>query len=275
MKKKFNILLLFILTSVAASAQSVSKQINDIKRSSQYVSAEATMETEAQAYELAEELLSKQISEFASSQKSLKDAPNVIVKDVAGKAEKLQMNRGTMTRVFLYVKKDDIMAADNTRVLVQPQKSETSDDGEKPAREEKEKKKQKKSKSGQTGDVPVATVVPVSPETPVAGSEEGGGTRLTASWQQTVIDDLLACPTVTAARGMLTRLRAERKIKRFGSADNCPDASTCFWLIFDEDGRVVTILGDGQAERTNFRTMDKDLLSNYKGRGAIWFTLSK
>lgn len=275
MKKLFTILLLFLFTSIAALAQSVSKQINDVKRSSHYISAEATMETEAQAYELAEELLSKQISEFASSQKTLKKAPNVIVKDVAGKAEKLQMSRGTMVRVFLYVKKDDIIAADNTRVLIQPQtqpeetiKTETD---KKSAKKEKEKQK----KSGEVDEPFVSTVEPVSQPYDTTTSEGDKSLLLPISWQQAVIDDLLACPTITEVRGLIARLHAEKKIKRFGSADNCPNSSNSFWVIFNAENQVVTVLGNGQAERTNFRTLTKDTLSNYKGKGAIWFTLSK
>lgn len=58
------ILLTLILFPLTVGGQSISKQINDIKRSSKYLSAEATLETESKAYELANELLAKQISEF-------------------------------------------------------------------------------------------------------------------------------------------------------------------------------------------------------------------
>lgn len=271
MKKPY-ILLFLLFTSVVASAQSVSKQINDIKRSSQYLSAEATMETESQAYELAEEMLSKQISEYAASQKSLKNAPNVIVKDVAGKAEKLQMNRGTMTRVFLYVRKNDIIAADNTRVLVQPQKNEESAPGEEKPKKDEQKKRKEAEKPDET---PVSSVVPITSSPTTSTSQGNASLRLPESWQQTAIDNLLSCSTVEAAKEMMVRLRVEKKIKRFGPADSCPNASSCFWLIFDGDGRVITVLGDGQDERTNFRSMEKDTIDNYKGMGAIWFLFAR
>lgn len=278
MNKRIPILFACCMMAVMAWGQSISKQINDIKRSSQYINAEATMETEDQAYKLAEELLSQQITEFASTNESLKKAPNVIVKDVAGKAEKLQMNRGTMTRVFLYVKKSDIIAANNTRVLVQQQNvtkavEEEATQTEVATEEPASSKKQKKNKKQNEEETLASTTEPVS--TPVFSNNDNTPQISASSSQNTVIDNLLRCQQVTEARNMMNRLRVEQKLKRYGAADRCPNPSQCFWLIFNEQGQVVTILGEGESERINYRTNEKDALSNYKGMGAIWFTLTK
>lgn len=259
MKKHLLTLALLLAVSAAALAQSVSKQINDIKRNGDFISAEATMDTEAQAYQVAEELLSKQLEEYVGEQKALKKAPNVIVKDVAGKAEKLQMSRGTMTRVFLFVKKSDVIAADNTRVFVQPKNT--------PAKETVAKKKAEESKSA-----PQPAVAPQP--APVTEATEGDQSlRLQKAWQQTVIDDLLACANVTEARAKMNRMRAELKLKRYGSPDTCKNPVKSFWLIFDGE-EIITILGPGTADRTNFRSLTIDNLKNYSGKDAIWFTMS-
>lgn len=280
MKKKYVLsLVLLIAASGYALAQSVSKQINDIMRSNEYITAEATLETEAKAYELAEELLSKRIEEYVNEKKTLKNAPNVIVKDVAGKAEQLKMNRGTMTRVFLFVKKDDVMAADNTRVLVQPKNVPTAPVTVKPKNaskpkepvKKKEEKEESKKEEKQEETVLVSTVEPVNTP-PVANGDQS--LRLAKSWQQDAIDELLACSNVTEARAKMNRLRIGLKIKRFGSADSCKNPEKCFWLIFNEQEQVVTILGPGTDSRTNFRSLTKDNLKNYTGQGAIWFTLA-
>lgn len=275
MKRIITIFLAFVIIPTFSFGQSVSKQINDIKRSSQYISAEATMETEAKAYELAEELLGKQISEYASAQKSLKKAPNVIVKDVAGKAEKMQMNRGTMVRVFLYVKKSDIIAADNTRVLVQnvprqdgtPQKEIIT----KVSSEEQEFRDQNIS----------STVEPIESKIPEAGSDdisenENRSFEITVaeSWKQAVIDELLNSGSIGEARKLMERYRSELKIKRYGSPNNCKNPEKSLWIIFNEQDQIVTILGEGNQERTNYRTNESDNLTNYSGKGAIWFTFA-
>ena len=238
-------------------AQSVSKQINDVKRSSRYLSAEATLETEEDAYKLAEELLTKQISEYVAEQKDLKSAPNVIVKDVAGKAEKMQMNRGTMVRVFLYVKKSDILAADNTRILVQPANKTPLNKSE-----------------------PTSTVEPIAEETDsmsVATIEEKESTpkvQDNVSWQKEVMNRIFQSENIAKAQEVLKRLKVEMKIKRYGSPDSCKNAEKCYWIIFEDNGNIITILGTGRNERINYKTMEKDALTNYTGKGAMWFTLA-
>ena len=271
--KRFLLFVISTIISLSALGQSISKQINDIKRSSHYITAEATMETEAKAYELAQELLGKQIAEYASEQKSLKKAPNVIVKDVAGKAEKMQMNRGSMVRVFLYVKKNDIIAADNTRILVQNVQTESQKSGinSQQAPEEQE---------------PQATTDFVSLAEPIKSEADENADSSTehdadiindgqSEWKQNTINEILRCNSVGEAKSLMDRLRTEMKIKRYGVPNNCKNPEKCYWLIFDEQENIITVLGTGSSERTNFRTKEMDTLMNCSGKGAIWFTLAQ
>ena len=283
MKRQLISLVLLMLTTVTMMAQSVSKQINDIKRSKDYISAEATLDTQEQAYALAEELLSKQIEEYVSEEKNLRNAANVIVKDVAGKAERLQMSRGSMTRVFLYVKKSDVIAADNTRVLVQPknaasaktEKNTTVVNKETPKKETPVKKVEQTAKTTSDATVEPAKVEPIQKQSHFRPAGEGDPSRrLAKAWQQNVVDDLLACGNITEARAKMNRFRAELKVKRFGSPDNCRTPEKCFWIVFNDKEQIVTILGPGSDNRTNFRTLTADQLSNYSGLGAMWFTMA-
>lgn len=269
-------ILLFVISTIIsfpALCQSISKQINDIKRSSHYITAEATMETETNAYELAQEILGKQIAEYASEQKSLKKSPNVIVKDVAGKAEKMQMNRGTMVRVFLYVKKSDIIAADNTRVLVQnaqasSQKSDTN--SQQVSEEQRAQTSTDFVSFAETieGDSYENTDSSRLQNTDILNDVQGG-------WQENTINEILLCKTVVEAKSLMDRLHTEMKIKRYGAPSNCKSPEKCYWLIFDEQENIITVLGTGNSERTNFRTKGADTLANYSGKGAIWFTLAR
>lgn len=255
--KKICLLFGLLLTTTLTSAQSVSKQINDIKRDTTYISAEATLDTETKAYEFAEELLIHQIEEYVGDKKVLRKAPNVIVKDVAHKAERILMNRGQMTRVFLYVKKSDVIAAQNTRVLVQPGNVKKTDED-----------------SGKPGTVVIeAPVVPTATTNndTISRREEAGSIP---SWQLQVINELLSCITIAEAQEVLTRLQAEMKVKRYGRPDNCSHPDKCYWLIFNAEGKVITVLGTGIVDRTNYRTNTVDNLSNFRGNGAIWFTLN-
>ncbi len=281
MRKHFITLLLVLLSAVCMQAQSISKQINDIKRSTDYLCAEQTDVTAERAHEVAQELLAHQIEEYVADHSELKQAVNVIVKDVATKAERLQMNRGEMVRVFLYVKKTDIMAAKNTQVLVQPAnkiKPEVSTVLDVQVSQTPEEHIAV-SVSDETSVVssPVVSVPSMRPEASTVASslvdDEGGAPS--ATWQQVVINELLACTSVKAAQQSLQRQQRQMRVKRYGTPDRCRRPDSAFFIIFDEVGHVSTILGPAQdGKRHNFSTGDSDTLSNHSGQNAIWFTLS-
>ena len=246
--KTIFLLLSCILTSALYAQQSDSKKINSIKRNNAYIYEEATMATESEAYQAAEELLTMRINEYVDEKKRLSNAENIVVKDIAGNSEKLQMRRGELYRVFLYVKKSDIIPADNLITLVkadQPQPTAV--------------------------EVPPAQVEEIAPSDPVNPAD----TPIEASWQQNVINELLAASTLTSAKASLNRLKVEYKVKRYGDYNECKNPQNCFWIIADNNGMINTILGPGGTQRTNFKTMRYDSLDNYSGSNALWFTLSK
>lgn len=252
------LLSLIVLAGATWAQQSDSKKINSIKRNSQYLYAEATMNTEEEAYQVAEELLTTYINEYIESKKKLNKAESVIVKDIASKCDKIQMMRGEMYRVFVYVKKSDIIPAENSITLVKPETPDSIAD---------------------TEGVPPAVieVLPSGEGQSADGMDAAPGEapRLSEAWQQNVIDELLSLSSLTEAKALMNRLKAEYKIKRYGSYDECKNPANSFWLIADGNGRLQTILGPGTDRRTNFKTLQYDALENYSGFNAIWFTLSK
>ena len=108
-------ILLFIgmtLTYGMVSAQTtdeMKKEINKIKKNSQYIYAEAVSTTKEDAAGLAEELLADEVNSWAASQKKL-GGKAVIAKDTKSIQTALSLPRGNMFRTFIYVKKSDIMA---------------------------------------------------------------------------------------------------------------------------------------------------------------------
>ena len=111
--------LLFIMLALLISApgfcqESDSKKINKIKRNTQYLYAEATMKDADEAYETAVELLNGYIDEYVQSKKKFNSSDNIIIKDMGKNSDKIQMQRGELTRVFVYVKKSDIIPAENS-----------------------------------------------------------------------------------------------------------------------------------------------------------------
>lgn len=271
--KKLIVLSTLLLMSITTMGQSISKQINDIKRSSKYLSAEATFETESKAYELANELLSRQISEYIQEKGSLQKANTVVIKNVAGKAEKLQMKRGTMSRVFLYVKKNDIIAAENVRIVGnstlanEPQKVSNTEISSKNIETEIEML-----------DTIVSNLEIIESADSILAVDEEDKVFIPLSyptWQQEIIYNILGCTSLSETLFIIDRYRAQQKIIRHGAGANCKNPEKCYWVIFDDNEHIITILGPGTDERDNFVTSEKDSLKNYSENGALWFTISK
>ncbi len=287
-KRIFLLVFGLVITITLCAQQSDSKKINSIKRNPSYLYAEATMETEEEAFNTAKEALMTYIQEYIDSKKSLSNANSVIVKDIANRCERMQMMRGDMYRVLVYVKKNDIIPAANSETIDRPNSAVVKDTiVAVKADTTALKQADTMAVNAVAVDDGLPTVNEINNKPNVFGnnSEEKESVeqnmvetaaKLEIAWQQRVIDELLEASSLTEAKAMLNRFKAEFKVKRYGSYNECKNIGESFWLIVENGGgSVKAILGPGADERTNFKTMIKDRLGNYSGYDAIWFTLAK
>lgn len=121
---KMNYLFAFILAWLplfslfADQTDEVKKQINKIKKSSQYIYAESTAPTESDARSYAESKLYEEINKWVATQRKLKKSPNLVVNNRKELWTMLSMPRGSnMYRSFLYVKKNDILPTENAVII--------------------------------------------------------------------------------------------------------------------------------------------------------------
>ena len=289
MIKRFFLLVFgLVITITLCAQQSDSKKINSIKRNPSYLYAEATMETEEEAFNTAKEALMTYIQEYIDSNKYLSNANSFIVKDIANRCERMQMMRGDMYRVLVYVKKNDIIPAANSETIDRPNSAVVKDTiVAVKADTTALKQADTMAVNAVAVDDGLPTVNEINNKPNVFGnnSEEKEAVeqnmvetaaKLEIAWQQRVIDELLEASSLTEAKAMLNRFKAEFKVKRYGSYNECKNIGESFWLIVENGGgSVKAILGPGADERTNFKTMIKDRLGNYSGYDAIWFTLAK
>lgn len=280
-----------LFTTMAVAQQTTSKEINKIKRSSSYLYAEATMDSEAEAAEVAYELLMKQVDEYIGSKKKLTSADNVLIKDIRSRSEQMSMMRGEMHRVFVYVKKNDIEGVMNTTV-VNAASGATITINDNPVLAPVHRAPvQAAPEENPVATTPVVNEVPVNEvpaeevavdEVPEASLDEekqpAASTAVQSDlvgWQQRVITELLECGDITAIRAKLNRLKAQYRVKRFGTPDKCPNSAEACWIIFDNNGNLITILGAGSDSRIDYREMKLSSLSNHRGKNALWFILAK
>lgn len=100
------------------NADEIKKQINKIKKSSQYIYAESTAPTEVDARNYAEDKLYEEVNAWVDTQRKLKKSTNLVVNNKKELWTVLEMPRGSnMFRSFVYVKKSDILPAENSTLI--------------------------------------------------------------------------------------------------------------------------------------------------------------
>ena len=251
MKRLLTCLLALLMVSVMTWGQGT-KKINSIKRSTQYLYAEATMPTAAEALEVANDLLLIQVKEYAGSKKGFEDK-DILIRNISSARDSVQLRRGDMVKVFLYVKKSDIQTAENATLLApeKPQEAPVPGNVEKVVLPEPEEK---------------------APEA-VPGHEDAS-LKLQVAWQQNVVDQLLGAESFPAAKALISRMKAEYKIKKTGPLATCKNPAECYMLV-GKDGKVETVLGPGSSTRTNFRTLTSAPATLPAHMDIIWFTFAK
>ena len=90
-----------IMVATGAMAQASASDITKIKKSKEYIYAEATEATEEEAIIAAKAELDIQVEEYVVSSGIAKDAVAVVVKDIRQMTSKIAVMRGDMHRVFL------------------------------------------------------------------------------------------------------------------------------------------------------------------------------
>lgn len=107
-----------LIASFADQTDEVKIQINRIKKSTQYIYAESTAPTEAEARSYAEEKLYEEVNAWVATQKKIKKSTNFVVNNKKELWTTLSMPRGNnMFRSFIYVNKSDIIPTDNAVVI--------------------------------------------------------------------------------------------------------------------------------------------------------------
>lgn len=257
----------FVMVPSFAQEESVTKQINKIKRDASFLYSNETDETTEKALDAARTMLMLQVQEYLESIQKTVTVNDAVRQAIYAKSNSLEMMRGSMHTVFVYVKKSEV----DSICGFSPQSTPKDN-------EELEKEKMNNSlidyeakKLKETADVSIPTA---QNDTSVAKTKTVTKPDLPV-WQMEAIERLLDCSDVNEARAKLNRMKVEYKIKKFGTPYNCPAPDSAFWLIFSQDGSVNTVLGPGTKERISFRDMTTTELDNYKGMNAIWFNFAK
>lgn len=236
MEKKIIITLLLLLTLPAVSmAQTDEKksEIAKIKKSSSYLFAEATMATAEVAHEYAEELLYNEINSWVATQKKLRGASEIIVKDSKSAMQEIALPRGNMFRAFCYVKKSDIIVAENSTVL------------------------QNEASTNHDLTSTVEEVVYDEQDTQVIIPE-----------QPDVIKKVVKVEKFSELRDLVTSMKQSGDITEYDLYSNLSDASAWYLVVCSRQQDVVAVLTPADPTRYNLKTNLEDSVYNYDWHGA-------
>lgn len=109
-------MMVFALASFSQSVEEQKRKINAIKKSNSYIYAEATLASEQEALDLAQELLYQRVNEYIANKKKFKDAKETVIINQNYASEQINLPRGNMYRAFMFVKKSDIIPSENAVV---------------------------------------------------------------------------------------------------------------------------------------------------------------
>ena len=109
-------MMVFALASFSQSVEEQKRKINAIKKSNSYIYAEATLASEQEALDLAQELLYQRVNEYIANKKKFKDAKETVIINQNYASEQIKLPRGNMYRAFMFVKKSDIIPTENAVV---------------------------------------------------------------------------------------------------------------------------------------------------------------
>ena len=278
--------------------------ITKVKRSpGTYVYAEATCRTEEEAKSIAEDVFLQNINEYVASQKKLRGANNIVVNNQKGLQQTVTMPRGSnMHRVFMYVKKNDIIPADNSVVLSKEEVAKTETPAPKAntkteakvaaptadvttpkadVAEVKAKSAQPKTEVAQPKtEVAEAKAEPkAEPKAEVKAETKATTTEVAASTLENIIPEkpqaipeaakkMATFTNVKTAAVWLKDMKANGTVTEYNKYNAVADKEAYWLVIYDSHGDIAAVLTDGK-QRRNAATQKPDHERNYPNCAAL------
>lgn len=278
--------------------------ITKVKRSpGTYVYAEATCRTEEEAKSIAEDVFLQNINEYVASQKKLRGANNIVVNNQKGLQQTVTMPRGSnMHRVFMYVKKNDIIPADNSVVLSKEEVAKTETPAPKAnakteakvaaptadvttpkadVAEVKTKSAQPKTEVAQPKtEVAEAKAEPKSePKAEVKAETKATTTEVAASTLEKIIPEkpqaipeaakkMATFTNVKTAAVWLKDMKANGTVTEYNKYNAVADKEAYWLVIYDSHGDIAAVLTNGK-QRRNAATQKPDHERNYPNCAAL------
>lgn len=264
MKKFFSIIISIIVVITASAMESRITQINDIKKNKEFLYGDATMPTREEAASVAYELIQQEVLNWASDRVS-RPIQKVSPRDINNLVDTIVLRRADMFRVFAYVKKSKLVPMFYDKGIVlddlldigiiegMPQLMEENPNVE--AKPETNPNEEESTKSM------INDKVKHQLQQRFFGPKNGA------------LYKIINARNFFELKHILPPLKADGSIINYGKLATAENLEECYLIVYDIAGNIKALLGKGEETRPNLKTGITDRLDNYRGCGAIWFTL--
>ena len=232
----------------------VKKQINKIKKSQSYLSAEATLPNEEDALKTANELLVSEINDWVKTKRNSDKVQQIVLQDISSCSDKMNMKRGTNVRAFVYVKKSDIVLIKGEGQIILSDNEKGNDlqalsDISEPMKIEKEKPVSKKDKI-----------------------ESAVVEKIGADSKETSLNAIMNAKTMTEMKVVFADLK-EREAIQYGTYPSDEVSGAYYLLFYTRVGDVKAVVSVNDGVLSDLDTQQEVKLLDFSGCGAYWFNL--
>lgn len=247
--KQAVLFILFLCCTLTASALDKRQtKINTIKKSKEYLYSDITMSTPEAATSQAFEQLQREILSWATARADKKPGSLVSPKQINQKIDTMMVRRAEMYRVFAYVKKVKLIPlfSDWNLVLTDELDGDDAPDIESEVKD---------------------TIANAEIRSLLRNSFLGkkGG----------VIEQIKKAKNFFELKQIMEPLKEKGDITDYGKYVTAVKPEDCYLVVYDSAGNIKAILDKGDKTRQNFKTGKEDNIKNYRGCGAIWFTIKE
>lgn len=274
MKRIISILLLLGMVLTISALDNRQTKINTIKKSKEYLYSDITSSTNEAAISQAFEQIQQEILIWATdrAEKTIDHYPSPV--EINELIDTIMVRRAEMYRVFAYVKKVKLIPLFNEWNLVlldqldadeQIDEVEGNDGGNESTanQPQPQEKSEGQPKQKHSKDSVVSEKVRNLLKNNFLGKKGG------------VIEKIKKAKNFFELKQIMEPLKEKGDILDYGKYATATKPEDCYLIVYDPAGNIRALLGKGKKVRHNLKTGKDDSIKNYRGCGAIWFTIKE
>lgn len=246
MKRIICSILTFVLVTGASAGDWRLEKINSIKKNSAYLYGEATVSTLEQATTLAYEELQREVYAWLQND-------SLSVKDINRLSDTVMVRIVNVYRVFAYVEKSKLKSLPPDTVKKDTIRAKVPS---------VEKTLEKKDSTLFTDSV-----------RQVINKRFFGKEGKKKQRENDALLRLKKAKNFFELKDIMQPLKDKGDIIDYGKYATAKHPELCYLIVYDPAGNICALLGKGKDVRKNLKTGNDDSIKNYRGCGAIWFTL--